>query len=123
MNHWIHVRLCDLIAKGGKKRPEICESLGIKARTLVRRLQDGSWTLEEVIAMEKLFGVEILVESAKYGVNPNSGLLGDAANGEHAPYRIKIEIDPAKFQPHDLDMLNRELTEKLLGWYKLEKSK
>ena len=123
MNHWIHQRLCDLIAKGGKKRPEVCAALDIKMRTLVRRLQDGSWTLAEIIAAEKLYGVQILVEGAKYGVDPHAGVFGDATAAEQAPYRIKIEIDPAKFQPHDLELMNRELTEKLLGWYKLENTK
>jgi hypothetical protein len=103
-------------AASGKTNKEACDALGISLRTLTRRRQVGDYSLSELIRIESIFDVNIFHKEAKYGaVNADMGMVKDVEDSyRRAGYRIKIEIDPERFDEADLDALNDELTSKLL---------
>jgi len=125
MEHWVHQRIKELIQQGAKSRAEIAYKLEIGERTLIRRLQDGSWTLHEILAIEELYGAPVLMMGAKYGMSAAEGNVPELTHtfSEPAPYSIKIEIDPMRFKPEDLESLNKTLAERMKGWYSITKWK
>lgn len=116
MKHPVHQKIKSLIAFEGKSREEIAEKLDMTTRTLIRRLENGMWTLPEIVLLEEIFGTSILTASEKYFQNPEPTLLEQ--NGHNytarAGYKINILIDPDEFNPQDFDQLQKELTEKML---------
>lgn len=124
MEHWIHQRIVELIKSGRISNEKVCSRLGISPKTLYRRRKEGSWTLPEMIAIEELYGETLVSVNVKYDQTGNGQYLNDLSHTyDEAPsYRFKIEIDPDRFNPEDLNQLNNELTERLIEKYKRKNS-
>ena len=120
MEHWIHHRIVELIKGGRISNEKICTRLGISLKTLYRRRSEGTWTLPEIIAIEELYDENLVSKIVKYDNTEHAREVNELPHTyDEAPsYRFRVEIDPDRFNPQDLDQLNKELTERLIEKYK-----